>query len=325
MRAVVCTEIGPVDRLSIADVPNPVPGPGQVVIDVDAAGFNFPDLLIIEGRYQFDAQPPFSPGQEGAGVVAAVGNAVTSVSVGQRVAASAPFGAFAEQWLVDEAAVLPLPEEVASSAAAASTMTYGTSYHALVQRAHLAPGETLLVLGAAGGVGSAAVELGKAIGATVIAAASTDAKLAFCRELGADHVINYVEDDLRSRLDEVTNGSGPDVIYDPVGGAMTEAAFRSIGWRGRHLIVGFTAGDIPKLPLNLPLLKGASVVGVFWGSFAMRDRAANLANANEIFRMIGSGQISPRIMETVALGDFRRGFDLIASRTVMGKVLLAPA
>jgi NADPH:quinone reductase len=323
MRSVVCRTLGPPDLLVIDEMPEPEAGVGQLVVDVERASFNFPDLLIIQGAYQFKADPPFVPGAEAAGTVAAIGPGVEGFRIGQRVAAVAAFGAFAERWVVDAASTVPIADDISSAVAAASTMTYGTSYHALVQRAGLARGETLLVLGAAGGVGSAAVEIGKALGATVIAAASTHDKLEFCRGLGADATINYSDEDVRARLKEITDDRGVDVVYDPVGGAFSEACFRSLAWGGRHLVVGFTAGEIPSLPLNLPLLKGASLVGVFWGSFATRNPAANRANAATIHALIADGTISPRIMETIPFDDYARGFRMMASRRVMGKLLLA--
>jgi NADPH2:quinone reductase len=323
MRAIICEALGPPEDLVLGDLPDPEPGPGEIAIAVETASFNFPDLLIIQGAYQFRADPPFVPGAEGAGTIVALGDGVTGLHVGQRVAAVASHGAFAQRWVVDAATAIPIPDGVSSAVAAVSTMTYGTSYHALAQRARLAPGETLLVLGAAGGVGSAAVELGKSMGATVIAAASTDDKLAFCRELGADATINIVDDDVRSRIKDLTGGRGVDVVYDPVGGDLTETAFRSIAWEGRYLVVGFAAGDIPSLPLNLPLLKGASVMGVFWGSFATRDPAANRSNANAIFDLVQRGVVAPRTMEVVSFDDFARGFELMATRRVTGKIALS--
>jgi NADPH2:quinone reductase len=322
MRAVLCSELGPPERLSIDVLDDPVPGANQLVVDVDMASFNFPDLLIIQGQYQFRAQPPFSPGGEGVGTVSAVGKGVTDFSVGDRVAAFGTFGAFAERWVVDEDVTVPLPETVSSAQAAASTMTYGTTYHALHDRADLSSGESLLVLGAAGGVGSAAIDIGKALGARVIAAASTQEKLDFCADLGADEGINYTTEDLKERAKQLTGGAGVDVIYDPVGGSLSEAAFRAIGWGGRHLVIGFAAGDIPKLPLNLPLLKGASVMGVFWGSFAMRAPESHRRNAASINAMISNGTLRPRVMEVVPFDDVFRGFELLASRSAMGKVLL---
>lgn len=320
MRAVVCTELGTPDLLAIGDLPATDPGPTEVVVDVEAASFNFPDLLIIQGQYQFRAEPPFAPGGEAVGRVSAVGDKVSGFAIGDRVTGFGAYGAFADQWTVDQGALAAVPDGVSVETVAASTMTYGTSYHALVDRADIQPGETLLVLGASGGVGSAAIEIGKALGATVVAAASTQAKLDFCTDLGADHVINYVEEDLKSGIRDRVGSV--DVIYDPVGGPASEAAFRTIGWGGRHLVVGFTSGDIPKLPLNLPLLKGAAALGVFWGAFAMRDSAGFRRNAALIFDMISEGTLNPRIMEVVAFDDFHRGFELIGSRSVMGKVVL---
>ena len=275
MRAVLCTEFGEYDKLTLRDVPQPTAGPGQVVIDVAVASVNFPDLLTIKGQYQIKAEPPFVPGFEAAGVVSAVGDGVGNVAVGDRVAAVGVVGAFAEKWLVEAAACVPIPDEISDEAAACLTVAYGTSYHALKQRANVEQGETLLVLGASGGVGSAAVEIGALLGARVIAAASTDDKLTFCRELGAVETVNYEAEDLTTRVKEITGGIGVDVIYDPVGGELSERAFRAIGWNGRHLVIGFAAGDIPKVPWNLPLLKGASIVGVFWGSFTTRQTAEN--------------------------------------------------
>jgi len=322
MRAVVCRTLGPPDGLSIDDTPEPQVGPGQLLIEVETASFNFPDLLIIQGTYQFKADPPFVPGAEGAGTVVAIGADVQGFHVGQRVAAVAAFGAFAQRWVVDAASTIPLGDDISSAVAAASTMTYGTSYHALVQRAGLSEGDTLLVLGAAGGVGSAAVDIGKALGATVIAAASSDEKLAFCRDIGADVTINYARDDSRDRIKDITGGGGVDVVYDPVGAELSEACFRSLAWGGRHLVIGFAGGDIPRLPFNLPLLKGASLVGVFWGSFATRDPAANRANAAAIHARIAEGSLSPRIMDTLPFDDFASGFEAMVSRGVMGKLLL---
>jgi NADPH2:quinone reductase len=322
MRAVVCTEYGSQDKLSIAEVPDPVAGPGQVVIDVAAASLNFPDLLVIAGLYQFKPEPPFVPGAEGAGIVSAVGPDVTTVKPGQRVMAVGVQGAFAQKWAVDAASVIPVPDDMDFETAAALTLAFGTSYHALKQRAALQSGETLLVLGAAGGVGSAAVEIGKAMGAKVIVAASTDEKLEFCADIGADMTINYVTEDLKARVKELTGGRGADVIYDPVGGELTEQAFRAIAWKGRHLVIGFATGDIPKIPLNLPLLKGASIVGVFWGSFTKREAEENMRNGAELFAMLSDGTLKPRVTNVIMLEDFELAFDLMASRKATGKVVL---
>jgi NADPH2:quinone reductase len=323
MRAVLCTEYGSHENLTVAEVEDPVPGAGQVLVEVHAASLNFPDLLVIQGLYQFKPEPPFVPGAESAGVIAALGDGVDGLTVGQKVATVRVAGAFAELRVVDADSVIPLPDNAELQLAAATTMTYGTSYHALVQRAHLVPGETLLVLGAAGGVGSAAVEIGKALGATVIAAASTDTKLAFCSDIGADHTINYTTEDLRSRVKELTGGLGADVIYDPVGGDLTESAFRAIAWEGRYLVLGFTAGEIPRLPMNLPLLKGADVVGVFWGSFTARAPELAAANLVGISAMIADGALRPRITEVFTLDEIVAAYDLLVTRKAMGKIVIS--
>ncbi|MBT8218085.1 MAG: NADPH:quinone oxidoreductase family protein [Acidimicrobiia bacterium] len=324
MRALVCPELGPVDGLELREVADPEPGQGEVVIDVSVAALNFPDTLIIEGRYQFRPDPPFTPGGEAAGVISAVGPGV-DLAVGTRVAAMGTEGAFAEKWVVPAALILPVPDGMAIEQAAGFTMTYGTSYYALKQRAGLFEGETLLVLGAAGGVGSAAVELGRAMGATVIAAASTDEKLRFATGLGAHHTINYADGDLRAAVKEITDGAGADVVYDPVGGDLAEPAFRSIAWNGRYLVVGFAAGNIPALPLNLPLLKGASIVGVFWGQWMMTRPAEAAPNVRELYEMAAAGTIAPRISAVHDLADYRNAFADITSRAAMGKVLLRVA
>src|SRR5262245_10318481 len=256
MRAVRCHELtGPGSLRVDDDVPDPTPAAGQVVIDVKAAGVNFPDILITKGQYQFKPVPPFSPGAEAAGVVSAVGPGVTSLAVGDRVAATILYGAYAEKVLAPELAVVKLPDAVGFEVGAATLLTYATTMHALVDRAAIRAGETLLVLGASGGVGVAAVELGKLLGARVIAAASSDEKIAFCRAHGADEGICYTREDLKDRVKALTGGKGVDVVYDPVGGAYTDPALRSIAWEGRYLVVGFAAGEIPKVPLNLVLLK----------------------------------------------------------------------
>lgn len=325
MRAVLCTEYGSHKDLVVSDVPAPVVGAGEVLIDVHSASLNFPDLLVIQGLYQFKPEPPFVPGAEASGVVAALGEGADGLIVGQRVSTVGVVGGFAEQRVVDAATVIPIPDELSFNTAAATTMTYGTSYHALVQRAALAPGETLLVLGGSGGVGSAAVDIGKALGATVIAAASTDDKLEFCGELGADMTINYAKEDLRTAVKDLTAGRGADVVYDPIGGDLSEAAFRAIAWNGRHLVVGFTAGDIPKLPLNLPLLKGASVIGVFWGSFTAREPQTAAENLVAIGRMMAAGVLRPKITATFPLSGIVEAYDLLASRKAMGKVVVEVA
>ncbi|MCL1593099.1 MAG: NADPH:quinone oxidoreductase family protein [Actinomycetia bacterium] len=322
MRALMCTEYGSHETLTLADVPEPSPGPGQVLIDVHAASLNFPDLLVIRGEYQFKPEPPFIPGAEAAGVISALGEGVTRFAVGQRVTSFGVAGAFAQRRVADEGMVIPIPDEISFATAGAMTMAYGTSYHALVQRGRLEPGETLLVLGASGGVGSTAVEIGKLLGATVIAAASSEAKLEFCRSLGADHTINYTTADLRATIKEMTDGRGVDVIYDPVGGDIVEPAFRSIAWGGRYLVIGFAAGDVPAIPLNLPLLKVASIVGVFFGSFSAKQPELAAANLESIATSIIAGDLKPPITKTFRLDEAVDAFDLLATRTAMGKVVL---
>lgn len=321
MRALLCTELGPASRLSVADVDDPVPGPGEVVVDVDAAGLNFPDTLIIEGKYQFKPDLPFSPGGEAAGTVSAVGEGVDRVAVGDRVIALASHGAFAEKWKVPAPAVAPIPAGLDSIQAAAFGLTYGTSYYALKDRVQLQPEETLLVLGAAGGVGSAAVELGKAMGARVIAAASNDDKLAWAADLGADATVDYTNTDLREAIKELTDGRGVDVVYDPVGGDFTEAALRSTAWNGRLAVVGFAAGDIPSIPLNLTLLKGVSIVGVFWGRSMSEEPALHRQNFGDLAVMIADGRIRPRVSAEFALDEYAEAFALFTNRQVKGKAV----
>src|SRR5690242_7592399 len=275
MRAVLCKQYGPPETLVVEELPSPTITDHQVLVDVKACGVNFPDLLIIENKYQFKPPLPFSPGGEISGVVKQVGAQVKHVKAGDRVLGAPGFGGFAEEVALDTRNVVPIPDAMSFDEAAAFLFTYGTSHYALKDRGALKPGETLLVLGAAGGVGLAAVELGKAMDARVIAAASTEEKLAVCREHGADEGINYTSEDLRERLKSLTAGKGVDVIFDPVGGPYSEIALRSMAWEGRHLVVGFTAGEIPRIPLNLTLLKGCSIVGVFWGSFTSRDPRRN--------------------------------------------------
>lgn len=308
----------------IETLPDPVPGAGEVVIDVKAAGVNFPDVLIIQNQYQFKPELPFTPGSELAGVVRAVGDGVSHVKAGDPVIAFLGQGAFASQVKAPAKMVMPMPPGMAFDTAAAFTLTYGTSHHAVVDRGQLRPGETMLVLGAAGGVGLAAIEIGKAIGARVIAAASSDEKLAVCREHGADALINYAAEDLRERIKALTDGKGPDVIYDPVGGIYAEPAFRSIAWRGRYLVVGFANGEIPKMPLNLALLKGASLVGVFWGDFARREPKANLANMMQMLGWLQEGKIRPHISARYPLERTAQALLDMAARKVTGKVVIQP-
>lgn len=324
MKAIVCKTWGLPDTLVVEDLPDVVPGPGQVAIDIKAAGVNFPDVLIIQNKYQFKPELPFTPGGELAGVVRAVGAGVTQYKAGDQVIAFSGQGAFAQQIAVPAQAVMPMPPGMDFDTAAAITLTYGTSHHAVADRAQLKAGETMLVLGAAGGVGLAAIEIGKALGAHVIAAASSDEKLAVCKAHGADDTINYTTQDLREAARAATGGKGPDVIYDPVGGIYAEPAFRSIAWRGRYLVVGFANGGIPKLPLNLTLLKGASLVGVFWGDFAKREPKANLAAMQELMNWLAAGKIKPHISGRYALADTPKALNDMAARKITGKVVIQP-
>jgi NADPH2:quinone reductase len=322
MRAVLCKEFGPPEKLVVEEVPSPAAGKGEVRIDVHAAAVNFPDLLIIQNKYQFKPPLPFSPGGEVAGVVREVGAGVTAIKPGDRVLATTMWGGFAEEVAVDESRVAPIPDAMDFATAAAFFMAYGTSHHALVDRAHLKAGETLVVLGAAGGVGLAAVEIGKVLGARVIACASADDKLEVCKEHGADAVINYAREDLKERMKELTRGSGADVVYDPVGGQLSEAALRSTAWEGRFLVVGFAGGDIPRIPLNLVLLKGCQIVGVFWGSFIAREPEKNRANLAELVRWFEEKKIRPHISETFPLERAADALNAMAARKVKGKVVL---
>lgn len=326
MRAVRVHELtGPSALRVDTDVPDPTAGPGQVVIDVKAAGVNFPDILITKGMYQFKPTPPFSPGGECAGVVSAIGSGVTSVAVGDRVALTMLYGGYAEKVAAPELACVKLPDAVSFEVGAATLLTYLTTIHALSDRAAIKSGETLLVLGAAGGVGIAAVELGHLMGARVIAAASSDDKLAFCREHGAADVINYATEDLKERVKALTKGNGVDVVYDPVGGPLAEAALRGTAWQGRFLVVGFASGEIPKIPLNLVLLKGCQIVGVFWGSFAMREPATNRAHAEQIFRWVAEGKLRPAIDEVLPFDKAAEALARIDARKVKGKLVLTPS
>ncbi|WP_300499267.1 NADPH:quinone oxidoreductase family protein [Marinobacter sp.] len=322
MRAILCKEYGPAETLVIEDVTSPVVKGHGVKVRVKAAGLNFPDTLIIEGKYQLKPTMPFSPGGEMSGEVIEVGEKVTRFKPGDRVAGLTGYGAFAEEVVVPEQNILPIPESMSDEKAAAFSMVYGTSYYALKQRANIQPGETLLVLGASGGVGLATVELGKAMGAHVIAAASTAEKLAVAKEAGADELINYTEKPLKDAVKRLTNSKGVDVIYDPVGGDFTEQALRAMAWNGRHLIIGFAAGDIPKIPANLTLLKGCSVVGVFWGSFTQREPQNSAQNMMELLKLFSEGKINPRISEVYDFEDYEKALGALTGRTATGKVVL---
>lgn len=324
MKAVLCKAYGPPESLVIEEVESLRPGKGQVVIAVKACGVNFPDTLIIQGKYQFKPAMPFSPGGEVAGVVKEIGEGVERVQVGDRVIVFAGWGGFAEEIVADAARLIPMPDGMDFTTAAAFVMVYGTSMHALQDRAQIKPGETLLVLGAAGGVGLATVELGKVMGARVIAAASSPEKLEICRQHGADEVINYAAEDLKERVKQLTGGKGVDVIFDPVGGNYSEAALRGMAWGGRHLVVGFAAGDIPRIPLNLTLLKGCSIIGVFWGSFVERDPTRNQQHLRELMAWFAEGRIKPRISAIYPLEQAAQALNDILERKVTGKVVLMP-
>jgi len=322
MRALVVEQLGPPATHHIRDMPDPIPGAGEVVVDVRAAALNFPDLLLMAGKYQIRPELPFVPGAEGAGVVAAAGDGVTDVAVGDEVAFITATGAFAEKVKLTEAEVLPKAPSHSFVEAAGFSLTYATSYYALKQRARLEPGETLLVLGAAGGVGAAAIELGKLMGATVVVAASSAEKLDFARSLGADATINYSDGDLKSAIREATAGRGANVVFDPVGGRFAEPALRAMAWGGRFLVIGFATGDIPSIPLNLTLLKGLNIVGVYWGAWAAREPQANRDNYVELIAMAERGEIAPRVTETFAFEDFVHAYDSISERRARGKVVL---
>jgi NADPH2:quinone reductase len=322
MRAVLCKEFGPPESLVVEDVPEPAAGPGQVIVDVHGCGVNYPDFLVIQDRYQFKPPLPFSPGGEVAGVVTEVADDVTGVAAGDRVLAASGWGGMAERVALPAASVIPVPDGVDLVTASGFLFAYGTSHYALKDRAHLRPGETLLVLGAAGGVGLTAVELGAVMGARVIAAASTDEKLALCAKYGASELINYTNDDLRGRLKDITGGQGVDVCYDPVGGSYSEPAVRSMGWDGRFLVIGFTAGDIPRIPLNLVLLKSCNIVGVFWGAFTAREPAHNRENITELMDWWAAGKLRPHVSATFPLDEAGAAIAELGERRAMGKVVV---
>jgi len=324
MRTVLCKQFGPPESLVVEEVPAPTAGPGMVVVDIRACGVNFPDVLVIQDKYQFKPKLPFAPGGEISGVVSELGEGVTNLSVGDRVLASAGFGGFAEQQAIPAAAAVPIPDSMDFPTAAAFLMTYGTSYYALKDRAQLQPGENLVVLGAAGGVGLSAVELGRAMGARVIAAASSEEKLAVCREHGADETIDYSREKLKDRMKELTGGKGADVVYDPVGGEYSEPAIRAMAWEGRFLVIGFAAGEIPRIPLNLTLLKSCQIVGVFWGAFVGRDPEANRRNTRELFDLFEAGRIKPYVSSSYPLERAAEALVEIAERRAKGKIVVIP-
>jgi NADPH2:quinone reductase len=322
MQAWFCETLDGPDALTWKDAPTPEPGKGEVRVAIKAASLNFPDLLIVQGKYQMKPPLPFVPGAEFAGVVEAVGEGVKHLAVGSSVAGFAGTGGFGTHTIAPAAVLMPLPPAFSFEDGAAFLCTYGTTYHGLIDRAQLKAGETVLVLGAAGGVGTAAIQIAKAAGAKVIAAASSDDKLALCKTLGADEVINYSTQNLRDELKTLTGGKGPDVVYDPVGGDFTEAAFRSIAWRGRYLVIGFANGQIPSLPLNLTLLKGASVMGVFWGEFAKREPQNNAASLMQLAAWYMEGKIKPLIEHKLPMSQIKEAFTLMGSRQVRGKLVL---
>lgn len=322
MHAWLCENPTGVEALTWKELPNPVPKSGEVLIQIEAASLNFPDLLIIQNKYQIKPALPFVPGAEYAGVVQAVGEGVKHLQAGQNVACLSGTGGFGTHTLAPAAQCIPLPDGFSPVDAAAFIMTYATSWHALMDRAQLKTGETVLVLGAAGGVGTSAIQIAKAAGARIIAAASTDAKCALCASIGADATINYTSKNLRDEIRRLTDDKGPDVIYDPVGGDYAEPAFRSIAWRGRYLVVGFASGSIPSLPLNLPLLKVASIVGVFWGEFAKREPKANAAMMAELVDWYVQGRIKPVIDRTMPMAQLKEAFAHMGSRSVMGKLVM---
>ncbi len=324
MKAVLCTQFGGPETLEVADIESPVAGPGEVVIAVRAAGLNFFDTLIIQNKYQFKPDLPFSPGAEIAGEVKSLGDGVEGLQVGDRVMAYSVWGGVRAEIAISQDAVIAMPDGLDFVTAAGLIVTYGTSLHALQDRADMQPGETLAVLGASGGVGQAAVEIGKAMGARVIACASSDDKLEFCRTLGADETLNYTNEDLKTRLKELTDGKGVDVIYDPVGADLAEPALRAIGWKGRFLVVGFAGGGIPKIPLNLALLKGCQIVGVFWGDHLVREPDRHRANMAQLLDWVVGGKIKPHIHKVYPLEETADALLAIARREVRGKVIVTP-
>jgi NADPH2:quinone reductase len=325
MQAWLCETLDGIGAMRFQTLPTPEPKAGEVRIAIGAASLNFPDLLIVEGKYQVKPTLPFVPGAEFAGTVEAVGDGVTHLRAGMPVAVIAGTGGFATHACVDATRVLPLPPGFDIGDAAAFAFTYGTSHHALMDRAALQPGETVLVLGAAGGVGTAALQIAKAAGAKVIAAASTDEKCALCTRLGADATLNYSTQNVRETLKALTGGKGPDVVYDPVGGDLAEPVFRSIAWRGRYLVVGFAGGGIPALPWNLALLKGASVVGVFWGDFVRREPQASAAALQQLAQWYGQGLVKPVVDQRLPMRELPAAYARMGSRQVLGKVLLVNA
>jgi NADPH2:quinone reductase len=322
VKAIVCKEYGPPESLLIEDIQPPQLEPNQVRIAVKACGVNFPDFLIIAGNYQVKPPLPFTPGAELSGEIIETGSDVNHLLAGQRVLAMTQFGCMAEEVCVNAAAVMPIPDSMEYETAAGFMLTYGTAYHALKQRGHLQANETLLVLGAAGGVGLAAVELGAAMGAKVIAAASSDEKLALAKEFGAAHVINYAENRIKDAVKEFSRGRGVDVILDPVGGDLFDDCLRAVAWNGRILVIGFAGGKIQSIPANLPLLKGSSIIGVFWGRFTEEQPAEHLANTKELLAMFVAGELRPHISRTFPLEEASAAIRCLADRSALGKVIV---
>jgi len=322
MKALICRAFGPVDSLTLEEVPDPKPVAGEVLIGVRACGINFPDTLVVQGKYQFKPTPPFSPGGEVAGVVEALGAGVSGIKVGDRVVAIGPSGGMAEKFVADSSKVIPMPDGLDFATASCLSTAYGTTLHALRDRAQLRAGETLLVLGAAGGVGLSAVQIGKRMGARVIAAASSAEKLAICRENGADDVIDYGHEDLKERVKALTGGAGANVVYDPVGGKYSEPALRATAWEGRFLVIGFAAGDIPRIPLNLTLLKGCSIMGVFWGMAMMREPARGRGQLQELLAWAADGSLKPHVHARYPLERALDALKDIEERRVQGKAVV---
>ncbi len=322
MKAIICNKYGLPNTLNYQEVDDPEVRPDEVLVKVAACSVNFPDTLIIQGLYQIKPEPPFSPGSDIAGIIEAVGENVTRFKVGDEIIALAGYGGFAEKAVVKELLCFPKPKAMNMVHAASFLMAYGTSYHALKNRAELKEGDTLLVLGASGGVGLTAVELGKLMGAKVIAAASTDEKLEICKKAGADELINYSNENLKERVKSLTKGKGVDVVHDPIGGDYSETAVRTMAWKGRYLVIGFAAGQIPKIPLNLPLLKGCQIVGVFWGAFATKEPQENMTNTKELLNWFETGKISPHIHATYSLEDAPKALNDILDRKVKGKAVV---
>ena len=322
MRALICKKYAPPSELSLEQMKDPIPTKSQLLVGVKAAGINFPDVLAIEGKYQVKTEPPFVPGNEAAGIVEAIGEDVTRFKPGDHVIVTSSGGAFAEKCIAEESTSIAMMPELDFAQGAGFMVTYGTSYHALHQSAKLQEGETILVLGAAGGVGITAVEIAKAKGARVIAAASSDDKLAFARDAGADECINYSKVPLKETVKELTQGKGADVVYDPVGGSLADEALRATAWHGRYLVIGFACGDIPKFPANIMLLKEASVIGVWWGTWAMKNPKLHFQNLNEIAALIKNGQLLPKITEQYPIDDYQDAFKVITERRAKGKVVL---